>query len=83
VDHTSSKRSGDGHKSPVTAEKDMNDKNLVFFVEVRNGFTNRLMQAVQDRDLDMKFIIDGPYGSAPRLGAYETVILIGGTLSRC
>ena len=81
VDHTRAKSSDDGHKSDITMENERNEKNLVFFVSVRNGFTKRLMRAVQDQDLDMKFFIDGPYGSTPRFQAYETVIFIGGTLS--
>ncbi|KAG6371093.1 hypothetical protein JVT61DRAFT_10634 [Boletus reticuloceps] len=59
-----------------TAEA-MYDKELVFLINVRGGFTNRLKKvAAQNRTV--KVFIDGPYGRAPDIGTYDTSILIAG-----
>lgn len=52
-------------------------KQLVFFVRVRNGFSQRLLQAAGD-DKTFAAFLDGPYSSPPLLKGFETVILIAG-----
>ncbi|KAF8436560.1 ferric reductase NAD binding domain-containing protein [Boletus edulis BED1] len=53
------------------------DKELVFLINVRGGFTNRLKK-VAAQNGTVKVFIDGPYGRAPDIGAYDTSILIAG-----
>lgn len=54
-------------------------KELVFFINVRRGFTRRLREfAVHNQTV--KLFIDGPYGSAPDMGAYDTSIFVAGEL---
>ncbi|KAG2138475.1 ferric reductase like transmembrane component-domain-containing protein [Suillus clintonianus] len=52
-------------------------KELVFFINVRQGFTARLKEAASRGD-KLKVFIDGPYGPAPNLGSYDTSVLIAG-----
>ncbi|KAG9309648.1 putative ferric reductase [Chiua virens] len=52
-------------------------KELVFLINVRNGFTKRLREAAA-QNRTVKVFIDGPYGSAPDVGTYDTSILIAG-----
>ncbi|KIJ06187.1 hypothetical protein PAXINDRAFT_92374 [Paxillus involutus ATCC 200175] len=52
-------------------------KELVFLVNVRSGFTKRLKE-VAARNETIKVLLDGPYGSSPDLGAYDTSVLIAG-----
>ncbi|KAF8526247.1 ferric reductase NAD binding domain-containing protein [Hysterangium stoloniferum] len=56
---------------------------LVFLIRVKNGFTRRLLENVeQKRGADGKayfsVLIDGPYGIPPDVNAYESVILVAG-----
>ncbi|KAG8221425.1 hypothetical protein J3R82DRAFT_1613 [Butyriboletus roseoflavus] len=52
-------------------------KELVFLINVRGGFTKRLRDfAAQNQTV--KLFIDGPYGSAPDMGVYDTSIFIAG-----
>ncbi|PPQ88182.1 hypothetical protein CVT25_005147 [Psilocybe cyanescens] len=52
-------------------------KKLTFFVRVRSGFTQTLMQTASS-DTTYKVFINGPYSSPPVLMGYQTVILIAG-----
>ena len=52
-------------------------KELVFLINVRGGFTRRLQQ-VAARSQTVKLFIDGPYGCAPDMGAYDTSIFVAG-----
>lgn len=55
-------------------------KELVFLINVRGGFTKRLKDVAAQNET-VKCFIDGPYGSAPDMGAYETSIFVAGALS--
>ncbi|KIJ04502.1 hypothetical protein PAXINDRAFT_22206 [Paxillus involutus ATCC 200175] len=57
-------------------------KELVFLVNVRGGFTKRLKE-VAARNETIKVFVDGPYGSSPDLGAYDTSVLIAGKVAGC
>ncbi|KAG1724741.1 ferric reductase NAD binding domain-containing protein, partial [Suillus lakei] len=50
---------------------------LVFFINVRQGFTARLKDAASTGD-KVKIFVDGPYGSSPNLGSYDTSVLVAG-----
>lgn len=52
-------------------------KELVFFINVREGFTARLKDAALRGD-KIKVFVDGPYGPSPNLGSYDTSVLIAG-----
>ncbi|KAF9223031.1 iron reductase [Gyrodon lividus] len=52
-------------------------KELVFLVNVRGGFTKRLKEVAAENKT-VKVFVDGPYGSSPDLGAYNTSVLIAG-----
>ncbi|KIK90705.1 hypothetical protein PAXRUDRAFT_151340 [Paxillus rubicundulus Ve08.2h10] len=52
-------------------------KELIFFINVRGGFTARLKEAALARRKIMVFV-DGPYGPSPDLGSYDTSVLIAG-----
>jgi len=52
-------------------------KEVVFFINVRSGFTARLKEAALKGD-KLKVFIDGPYGPSPNLGSYDTSVLIAG-----
>ncbi|KAG1768915.1 ferric reductase NAD binding domain-containing protein [Suillus placidus] len=52
-------------------------KELVFFVNVREGFTARLKDAALKGD-KVKVFVDGPYGPSPNLGSYDTSVLVAG-----
>ncbi|KAG2346622.1 hypothetical protein BDR05DRAFT_959562 [Suillus weaverae] len=52
-------------------------KELVFFINVREGFTGRLKDAALKGD-KVKVFVDGPYGPSPNLGSYDTSVLIAG-----
>jgi NAD(P)H-flavin reductase len=71
------------HGSKMSAK---GENDLVFLIKVRNGFTKRLHDSVEQlRDVDGKAAfpvhIDGPYGSPPDVNVYEHVILIAGETS--
>ncbi|KAF9238223.1 hypothetical protein BU15DRAFT_88459 [Melanogaster broomeanus] len=68
-----------GPPSPKTMEQrgDAYWKELVFLVNVRGGFTKRLKDAAA-QNKTVKVLLDGPYGAAPDLGAYDTAVLISG-----
>lgn len=52
-------------------------KELVFFINVREGFTARLREAALKGD-KVKVFVDGPYGPSPNLGSYDTSVLVAG-----
>ena len=52
-------------------------KEVVFFINVRKGFTARLKEAALKGD-KVKVSLDGPYGSCFDLGSYDTSVLIAG-----
>lgn len=52
-------------------------KELVFLINVRGGFTKRLRD-VAAQNQTVKLFIDGPYGSAPDMRAYDTCIFVAG-----
>jgi ferric-chelate reductase len=52
-------------------------KELVFFINVREGFTARLRDAALKGD-KIKVFVDGPYGPSPNLGSYDTSVLVAG-----
>ncbi|TFK37957.1 ferric reductase NAD binding domain-containing protein [Crucibulum laeve] len=52
------------------------DKELVFLVRVRTGFTQRLSLVAEDEPV--KVYLDGPYSSPPLLIGYHTIIMIAG-----
>ncbi|KAH7911651.1 ferric reductase NAD binding domain-containing protein [Hygrophoropsis aurantiaca] len=52
-------------------------KDVVFFINVRAGFTARLKEAAL-KGGKVKVFVDGPYGSTPDLGSFDTSILIAG-----
>ncbi|KAF9219039.1 hypothetical protein BS17DRAFT_469519 [Gyrodon lividus] len=52
-------------------------KEVVFFINVRGGFTARLKEAASTGQ-KVKVFVDGPYGPSPDLGSYDTSVLIAG-----
>ncbi|KAG2072141.1 hypothetical protein BDR04DRAFT_1014106 [Suillus decipiens] len=52
-------------------------KELVFFINVRKGFTARLKDAALKGD-KIKVFVDGPYGLSPNLGLCDISVLIAG-----
>jgi predicted ferric reductase len=52
-------------------------KEVVFFINVRKGFTARLKEAALKGD-KVKVLLDGPYGPSPNMGLYDTCVLIAG-----
>jgi len=52
-------------------------KELVFFINVRKGFTLQLKKAAM-KGAQVKAFVDGPYGIPPDLSTYDTSILIAG-----
>lgn len=57
-------------------------KELVFLINVRDGFTKRLAQAAEKGE-KVKVLVDGPYGFTPSLGNDETVVLVAGASRGC
>ncbi|KAF4618192.1 hypothetical protein D9613_011676 [Agrocybe pediades] len=53
-------------------------RKLVFFVRVRNGFTKRLKETVEEKEGRMKVFVNGPYSTPPILVGYQSVILVAG-----
>lgn len=62
---------------PVLGSSAPFSKEIVFFINVRKGFTARLKE-VALKGNKVKVFIDGPYGSSPNLGPYDTSVLIAG-----
>ena len=78
---------GDPESNPTedeSVEKSANNvdsnSNLVFFINVRSGFTKRLANqiSVDAKNMNMKVFVDGPYGSPPDLRVFDTCVLLAG-----
>lgn len=71
---------GDAEKAgpPSGADATPYWKELVFLVNVREGFTRRLAEIAQTGG-KVKVLVDGPYGFSPNLDHDDTVVLIAGT----
>jgi ferric-chelate reductase len=76
--------------SPVDEKASISDgsgddeKNLVFLIKVRDGFTKKLFDRVDStlaKEQSLPVVLDGPYSSPPLLFGYETVLLIAGRLA--
>ena len=77
-----------GIKTPVATdvEKTNSDtldvapywKELVFLINVREGFTKRLAAAAR-KGKQVKVLVDGPYGFSPNLKTDDTVVLVAGS----
>ncbi|KAI0710554.1 ferric reductase NAD binding domain-containing protein [Earliella scabrosa] len=52
-------------------------KELVFLINVREGFTKRLA-AIAEKGEKVKVLVDGPYGFSPNLDNDDTVVLVAG-----
>lgn len=52
-------------------------KELVFFINVHEGFTKKLKEVAARRG-QVKVFVDGPYGPSPDLDCYDTCILVAG-----
>ncbi|KAH7912908.1 ferric reductase NAD binding domain-containing protein [Hygrophoropsis aurantiaca] len=52
-------------------------KEVVFFINIREGFTARLKETAL-KGGKVKVFVDGPYGPSPDLSSYDTSILIAG-----
>lgn len=50
---------------------------MVFLINVRGGFTNKLHDFAARRDR-VKVYVDGPYGCLPSSHGFDTLILIAG-----
>ena len=66
-----------GSAEAGSAEESPHWKELVFLINVRGGFTKRLKD-ITARKQAVKLFIDGPYGAAPDVAAYDTSVLVAG-----
>ncbi|KAI0916552.1 hypothetical protein AcV5_003008 [Taiwanofungus camphoratus] len=64
------KKEGLGESAPYWKE-------LVFLINVRDGFTKRLAR-VAEKGQKMKVLVDGPYGFTPSFCNDDTVVLVAG-----
>ena len=55
-------------------------KELVFLINVREGFTKRLAQ-IAEKGEKVKVLVDGPYGFSPNLDNDDTVVLVAGMIT--
>jgi len=55
-------------------------KELVFLVNVREGFTKRLGHVAAKKGT-IKVFVDGPYGQRNDLAGFDSVVLIAGKFS--
>lgn len=56
-------------------------KELVFLINVREGFTKQLKTAATQKR-KVKVFVDGPYGPSPNLSSFNTSILVAGVYYR-
>ena len=68
--------------NPITERKTPGEcepswKELVFFINIRSGFTKNLSD-VAAKGGKVKVFVDGPYGKPPNLTDYDTSVLIAG-----
>lgn len=70
---------GDAEKAGPPSGSDATPywKELVFLVNVREGFTRRLAEIAQTGG-KVKVLVDGPYGFSPNLDHDDTVVLVAG-----
>ncbi|OJT05986.1 Ferric/cupric reductase transmembrane component 2 [Trametes pubescens] len=70
---------GDAEKAGPPSGSDATPywKELVFLINVREGFTKRLAQIAQAGG-KVKVLVDGPYGFSPNLDHDDTVVLVAG-----
>lgn len=55
------------------------EKDVVFIVRGRNGFTGRLREHAQHSgESRVAAFVDGPYGCPPDLSKYSTCVLVAG-----
>ncbi|KAF7980574.1 hypothetical protein HWV62_37747 [Athelia sp. TMB] len=77
-----SKFSHEAHPFTIASvEGDGTQDELVFFIDVRSGFTKRLAtHALSNKDAPMsaKVYVDGPYGSVPDMRSFDVCILLAG-----
>jgi ferric-chelate reductase len=72
------------------ADPKNDEREIVFIIRARDGFTGRLRDAARDAGADrategvgrkVNVILNGPYGTPPNLSGYETVIFFAGKWS--
>ena len=62
-----------------TMGQNLGERELVFIIRGRNGFTGRLRDVARDHSgRNVNVVLDGPYGCPPNLASFETVVLISG-----
>ncbi|KDQ18798.1 hypothetical protein BOTBODRAFT_28295 [Botryobasidium botryosum FD-172 SS1] len=71
--------------SAASIASGLNEKELVFIIRAREGFTRRLLERAQiENSLEpaskpaLSAYVDGPYGCPPSWGLYDTCVLISG-----
>ncbi|KAG2157689.1 ferric reductase NAD binding domain-containing protein [Suillus bovinus] len=65
------------HEIQVSGSSSSLWKELVFFINVHRGFTKNLKEVAAKKGI-VKVFVDGPYGSSPDLGSYDTSVLVAG-----
>jgi len=71
----------ESHPFTIATTQDVsqsNQRKLVFFLRVRNGFTAKLKNAASS-DENFKVFLNGPCSSPPVLMGYQTIILVAGS----
>ncbi|EIW61249.1 uncharacterized protein TRAVEDRAFT_69649 [Trametes versicolor FP-101664 SS1] len=64
---------------PLDGTEGTSEKDVVFIVRGRNGFTGRLREHAQrSGESRVAAFVDGPYGCPPDLSKYSTCILVAG-----
>lgn len=66
-----------GADQKTLGDNDSYWKELVFLINVREGFTKRLKEVAAVKGT-VKAFVDGPYGLSPDLQQYDTSVLIAG-----
>ena len=63
-----------------SADKDQSKSELVFSINVRSSFTKSLvgLTSINAKKMNMRVLVDGPYGSPLDLQVYDTCVLIAG-----
>lgn len=75
--HDSSQDGPDGGVVEKGGSADKFWKELVFLVNVRQGFTKNLAKIAKNKGT-VKVFIDGPYGPTPELRAIDSAVLVAG-----
>lgn len=64
---------------PLDSKDDSKDRDVVFLIRGRDGFTGRLREHAVDNGIcTVPALVDGPYGCPPDLTRFSTSILIAG-----